>query len=230
MSTTNSVGAPVSQDLLNSVNTRQKKATDTTSDTRDQFLTMLTAQLKNQDPMNPMDNSQMTTQLAQLNMVDGINQVNTMLQSMMDNFATSQANEATAMVGRAVLVGGSDLQLVDGNALGGFDLTGPADDVQVSVLDANGKEVTKLSLGKAEAGSHVFTWDGKMADGKTVAPNDTYKLKFSATLDGQAVDAKNINSLQLGTVTSVIRNGNSAELQVGGLGTFKMSDIKQILS
>jgi len=187
---------------------------------------MLTTQLQNQDPMNPMDNSQMTSQLAQINMVDGINKVNTTLQSMMDNYAAGQATAAASMVGRAVLVDGSNLQLADGSAVGGIDLSSAADDVQVSVLDSNGNQVANIDLGSAAAGSHAFTWDGTTTSGATAA-NGTYTIKVTATQGGQAVTA---SGLQLGTVTSVIRNGNTAELQVGGLGIFQMSDIKQVLS
>ena len=223
---TSSVSNTVSSDVLNAVNTRSTKSTTATDDMHDQFLTMLTTQLKNQDPMNPMDNSQMTTQLAQINMVDGINKVNTTLQAMVDNYSASQANAAASMVGRAVLVDGSKLQLADGSSVGGFDLTSAADNVKVSVLDSNGSVVATLDLGAADAGSHLFTWDGTTDSGATAA-NGTYTLKVNATQGGTAVSA---SSLQLGTVTSVIRNGNTAELQVGGLGTFQMSDIKQILS
>ncbi len=226
MSITNSVNGTIGQDVLDAINTRKSKSANSVGDMHDQFLTMLTTQLKNQDPMNPMDNSQMTTQLAQLNMVDGINKVNSTLQAMMENYAVSQANQAAAMVGRAVLVEGTHIQLADGAALGGFELSTPADDVQVSIVDANGAEVTKLDLGSAEAGSHLFTWDGTTTSGATAA-NGVYKLKVTAMQGGKAVE---VGSLQLGTVSSVIRNGNNATLQVGGLGNFQMSDIKQILS
>jgi len=195
-------------------------------DTKNQFLTMLTTQLKNQDPMNPMDNAQMTTQLAQINMVDGINQVNANLLSILDNFQMGEMTQAAAMVGRAVLVQGSGLQLADGMSVGGFELTSPADNVTASIFDANGRQVATVNLGEADVGSHVFLWDG-MTDSGDVAADGDYTVKLSAVQAGAQVD---ITGLQLGTVTNVIRNGNSADLQVGQLGIFKMSDIRQILS
>ncbi|MCL2658339.1 MAG: flagellar hook assembly protein FlgD [Betaproteobacteria bacterium] len=227
MSTTSGVTSTVGADVLSAVNTRQTTNTSSAmEDTKNQFLTMLTTQLKNQDPMNPMDNAQMTTQLAQINMVDGINQVNANLLSILDNFQMGEMTQAAAMVGRAVLVQGSGLQLADGMSVGGFELTSPADNVTASIFDANGRQVATVNLGEADVGSHVFLWDG-MTDSGDVAADGDYTVKLSAVQAGAQVD---ITGLQLGTVTNVIRNGNSADLQVGQLGIFKMSDIRQILS
>lgn len=227
MTTTSSTGSTgtVSTDLLNAVNTRKATKTDAT-DQQSQFLTMLTEQLKNQDPMNPMDNSQMTSQLAQINMVDGINKVNTTLQSMISSIQSSEATQAAGLVGHAVLVSGSKLQLSQGNSLGGVSLDSGADKVVVSVLDASGNVVKTMDMGAQTAGSHTFTWDGKTDSGATAA-DGIYTLKVTATQGDKAVTA---NALQLGTVSSVVRGSSGVSLTVGQLGSFKLSDVQQILS
>lgn len=225
MTTTNPTGT-VSNDLLSAVNTRKSSTTSATAGSQNQFLTMLTEQLKNQDPLNPMDNSQMTSQLAQINMVDGINKVNATLQSMISSIQSSEATQAAGLVGHAVLVSGSKLQLAQGQSLGGVALDSGADKVLVSIVDASGNVVKQIDMGAQTAGSHTFSWDGKTDSGATAA-DGTYSLKVTATQGDKSVTA---TALQLGTVSSVVRGSSGVTLSVGQLGSFKLSDIQQILS
>lgn len=215
----------VSDELLATLNPTKKK-TDAATDSQSRFLTMLTSQLKNQDPMNPLDNSQMTSQLAQISTVDGINKLNTTLETMMGSFRANETMQAAAMVGRGVLVAGSHLQLVQGQSLGGFELAEPADKVTVSIRDSSGLEVRRLDLGDAEAGSQIFTWDGKTDSGATAA-DGRYSIKVSATRGDADVKA---SALELGTVTSIVRGAKELAIEVGQLGSFSMGDIKRILS
>lgn len=228
-SSTSSGAGVVSQDLLDSINGTSKSkttSTDASPVSQDHFLTMLTTQLKNQDPMSPMDNAQMTSQLAQISTVDSLKQVNSTLQTMLSTFQSDQTMQAAAMVGRGVLVDGKGLQLYSGQALGGVELTQPADKVNVSILDSSGIEVANLDLGSMDAGSHVFTWDGKTSAGADAAAG-LYSVKINAVQGGSKVDA---TSLQLGTVSSVVSGAKGVQIEVGKLGTFSMSDIKRILS
>ncbi len=224
---TNTGAGVVSSDLLNALNgTSKKSSTSTDAVSQDRFLTMLTTQLKNQDPMNPLDNSQMTSQLAQISTVDGLKKVNSTLESMLGTFQTNETMQAAAMVGRGVLVDGKGLQLYQGQALGGVELASAADKVKVSIIDSNGSEVANLDLGDLEAGSHVFTWDGKTSAGADAAAGN-YTIKVSAVQGDKNVDA---TALQLGTVSSIVRGAKGVDIEVGRLGMFSMSDIKRILS
>lgn len=225
MTTTPSVTGTLSQDLLDAVNTR-KSSTSATGTSKSQFLQLLTQQLKNQDPMNPVDNAQMTSQLAQISTVDGISQVNDTLQTMLSTFQASAATQAAGLVGHAVLVKGTHLQLASGQSVGGVDLASAADKVSVSILDSSGAEVKRLELGAKSAGSSQFSWDGKLADGTTAA-DGTYTVKVSASMSGTAVDA---SVLQLGAVTGVVRGTKDVQIEVGKLGMFTLSDVKQILN
>ncbi|BAL23630.1 flagellar hook assembly protein FlgD [Azoarcus sp. KH32C] len=208
--------------------TLSRKATDTKkadADTQGRFLTLLTAQLKNQDPMNPMDNAQVTSQLAQISTVDGIERLNTMLGQLMDGQQSSEAMQAASLVGRGVLIPGKGLTLGDSGALGGFSLDVPADKVTLHIKDSSGLEVSKVDLGSFDAGTHDFQWDGTTLDGSRAA-NGKYTVSIEASTADQAVTAE---ALQFGAVTSILRGAKSTDLQVGDLGIFKMSDVKQIV-
>ncbi len=222
VSTTQSTAASV----LASINTREKQADETASeDMSARFLTLLTTQLKNQDPLNPMENAEVTSQLAQMSTVDGIERLNKMFQSFVDNQSASDSMQAAALVGRGVLVEGKKLSLTESGAIGGFELDAPADKVVLSIKDASGLEVKQIQLDNVEAGSQNFIWDGTANDGAQAAQG-VYTIEMSATLEGEKVTGR---SLEFGPVTSVIRGAAGTDFQVGTLGIFKYNDIKQIL-
>ena len=117
VSTTQSTAASV----LANINTREKAADATASeDMNARFLTLLTTQLKNQDPLNPMENAEVTSQLAQMSTVDGIERLNKMFQSFVDGQSAYDSMQAAALVGRGVLVEGKKLTLTESGAVGGF--------------------------------------------------------------------------------------------------------------
>lgn len=224
---TSSVSASV-QALLDAVNT--SKSTTTTSqasDAENRFLKLLTTQLKNQDPLNPLDNAQMTSQLAQISTVSGVEKLNATLQLLLQGSQESQTMQAASLVGHAVLVPGSQLTLSSSSAVGGVELAGAADAVTVTIKDSNGLAVRTLSLGSLAAGVHNFTWDGK-TDGGAQAADGAYTVSINAKQGSNSVTA---TALDLGMVRSLIRDssGSSYSLDVGGLGIFTMADVKQIL-
>lgn len=198
-----------------------------TSVTQDRFLKLLVTQLKNQDPLNPLDNAQMTSQMAQISTVDGIQKLNSTLQAMMDNSNASQSLQAASLVGHGVLVPGKGLEYMaaGGAAFGGVDLSGPADEVTVTITDATGLTMRKLNLGGKDAGTHSFKWDGMTDDGIAVA-DGIYNVTIAANQGQNKVDA---SSLQLGLVTSIMSGSQGISLNVGSLGTFKLSDVKEII-
>ncbi len=149
---------------------------------QDRFLKLLVAQLNNQDPMNPMDNAQMTTQMAQINTVTGINQLNDTMTSMSSQFTAMQALQGTSMIGRTVLSDGDTLGTpVEKISTAAFDLSGSAADVKVNITTAAGTVVDTVTLGALDEGRHYFAWDTSKYTG------DVSNLRFEvASLNGAA--------------------------------------------
>jgi len=195
------------------------------SETENRFLKLLTTQLKNQDPLNPMDNAEVTSQLAQISTVSGIEKLNATLQTLLEGAVDSQTTQAAALVGEAVMVPGNGLILSSSAGVGGFDLAGDADAVTVTITDGNGVVVRTMTLGALDAGLHNFTWDGT-TDGGAVAADGSYTIKVEATAGADKVTT---TALNLGVVRSVITGSNGFTLDLGSLGMFTMDDVKQIL-
>jgi flagellar basal-body rod modification protein FlgD len=126
----------------------------------DAFLKLLVTQLQNQDPLNPMDNAEMTSQLAQINTVTGIENLNTSVQSLHSQFLQMQALQGASLVGRDVTVEGNQLApTAGGTSEAGFVLDGPADAVDVEILNGAGQVIDTVALGALGSGRHGFEWD-----------------------------------------------------------------------
>ena len=223
-SATSSVSGP-SQALLDSVNGKAGKAArSATTEAQDRFLKLLTTQLKNQDPLNPMDNAQMTSQLAQISTVDGIEKLNATLQKLLSSSVDAEALQAAALVGHQVMVAGGGLQLAEAGAVGGVELGATADQVTVTIKDANGIVMNTVNLGRLEAGVHNFVWDGKN-DAGVRAVNGAYGISVSATRGAEKVAA---TALQLAGVQNINRGSQGVSLNLGSLGLVTLNDIKQI--
>ncbi len=224
-----------SSDFLAAVNPQSKTAATESSMemTQNRFLKLLTTQLQNQDPLNPMDNAQMTSQMAQINTVNGIEKLNVTLQKMMSNSTDAQSMQASSMLGRTVLVAGDSLRLVnsDGKQLasaGGIQLSGPADSVKISITDANGLVVRTMDLGALEQGVHDFSWNG-MTDAGVAAASGTYTFSATAIQGANKVTA---DKLQESLVTGIVRNQNDLGLEVadasGQKNRIAVADVRQI--
>ena len=228
MATVQAAGS--SSDIFAAINAKAKSSAaqaDATANgaSQNRFLKLLVTQLKNQDPLNPMDNAAVTSQLAQINTVSGIEQLNTTLTSLVDTFNNGQSMQAAGLVGKNVLVTGSQLTLTDGQAYAGFNLSGAADQVKLQILDSSGNVVQTQSLGGHDAGNFNFVWDGKTDSGDT-APAGAYKFTVEATRAGQKVSA---DPLQVGTVSALVRAKSGFLLDLGALGTVDFKNVQQIL-
>ena len=196
-----------------------------TEEGQDRFLKLLVTQMQNQDPLNPLDNAAVTSQLAQLSTVDGINKLNATVQALSTSYAQSQSMQAASLIGRGVLAPGSSLALQNGVALGGVDLSQPAESVVVTVSDLAGNVQQSIDLGSQKAGVVAFQWDGVRNDG-TAAANGAYTFSVKATQGGSQIAA---DQLAYGQVGSVTLGAQGATLNTTGLGTVALSLIKQIL-
>ena len=193
-------------------------------ESEDRFLKLLVTQMRNQDPLNPLDNAQVTSQMAQLSTVSGIEKLNTALQAMSSSFAASQSLQAAGMIGRSVLAPGSSLLLQSGAAAGGFELKQSVDHAVVTIRGAAGNTLHSVDLGAQQAGNVLFQWDG-MTDSGATAANGSYTFEVSATQGGQKVDAV---SLALGKVGSVSLGTSGVMLNTDVLGSLDVTKVKQI--
>lgn len=213
----NSLGAAAGQAV--------KKADDNSSEAiQDRFMTLLVAQLKNQDPLEPMDNSQVTSQMAQLSTVTGIQGLNDSMQSMASTFSGNQTLQATSMLGRTVTLNGDGLTLKEGNSNGSFELKQAADKVSVNVLSASGEVLQTIDAGALSKGVHEFSWDGKGLEGNAYG-NGNYRFEVVATAAGQPAEVQTLSQ----TTVSGVRNGaDGVTLLTADGSEVSVADIKQI--
>lgn len=195
------------------------------SATQDRFLKLLVTQMKNQDPLNPMDNAQVTSQMAQLSTVSGIDKLNATLQALSDSMMSNQPVQAASMIGHGVLVPGKGVDLVNGAAYGGVDLTQSVDKLDVAIYDKAGALVRNISLGSQPVGLVNWQWDGRNDAGVSVA-DGSYTFTVKAAQSGKEVDAA---TLQFGMVNSVTQDTEGVTLSVGQLGGITLSQVRQIL-
>jgi flagellar basal-body rod modification protein FlgD len=191
---------------------------------QDRFLSLLVAQMKNQDPLNPLDNAQVTSQMAQLSTTQGIENMRASMEGLVASLGSHQMAQAANLIGRGVLVPGNSIGPAQENAVVGFDLDGAADSVKLVIENAAGATVRTIDLGARPAGLQVTAWDGLADDGST-APDGNYTFKISAASGGTAVTSE---SLFLGAVTSVSQGANGVQLNLAGRGQAGYGDIRQI--
>ncbi|MHB1099064.1 MAG: flagellar hook assembly protein FlgD [Burkholderiales bacterium] len=199
-------------------------ATGSVQAMQNQFLTLLVTQMQNQDPLNPMDNSQVTTQLAQLSTVNGINNLNTTMSSLSSALLSNQVLQSASLIGKTVLADGSSMTLQNGGASYGVNLPQAVDSMTVSITDAAGNTVKTLNLGAQQAGTLSLQWDGTTNAGAQV-PNGTYNFSVKASQGGTSVAA---TTLSPSVVSSVSQNANGVQLNLGNGSTVDLSAVKQI--
>ena len=218
------VSTVTSANPLAAANTTASNGAASTTDlnaSQDRFLKLLVAQLNNQDPMNPMDNAQMTSQMAQINTVTGIQQVNETLKSMATQFSGMQVLQGSSMVGREVLVASNQLSRNAGVAAGAVDLAGRADSVKVEILSPGGQVLDTLNLGPQAAGRQAFSWNASAYTG-TGEPT----VRVTATQAGKPVEAV---SLARDKVLSVGSENGAMTVQLQGRGALAYDKLKAIL-
>ena len=180
----------------------------------DRFLKLLVAQMQNQDPLNPMDNAQVTSQMAQINTVNGIEKLNTTVQGLSGQFVQMQALQGAALVGRDVIVPGNVLQVKDGVGQGGFELTSAADQVKVEILSPAGQVVDTVQLGAQSAGRHGFDWPAEKIDANAGLTFRVTATSGAATLSTTALMRDRVDAVSTGGDTLTL------ELERSGMVTY----------
>ena len=201
---------------------------DRTKVNQDQFLELMLAQLKNQDPSKPIDNNQFVTQMAQISSASSMNDLQKSFSTLAAALQSTQALQVSTMVGRKVLVAND--QFV--TALGeqpklGLDLASAASQVRVTISDAAGQTVRRLDLNARPAGISEFEWDGLDATGAP-APAGNYNVKAEALVDGKAQAATTLVRAAVESVT-LPRTGDAPLLNLANIGTIKLDAIKRVL-
>lgn len=209
---------------------------DATAATQSQFLTLLVTQLQNQDPLNPMDNAEVTSQIAQLSTVSGINQLNNTLLALSGQMDMSQSMQAANLIGKEVLVPGGKIALgstvVDGVATPvttpfGVDLISPADKMVVTIQDASGKVVRQIELeGPHAPGVFSMQWDGKDDAGLPMGAG-AYLAKVAA-MDAEGTPVAS-EALTSGKVSSVAYASTGLQLELGLAGKYSLLDIRKVM-
>lgn len=214
----------VSQSLLDSVNGVKNSAKTATDEAQDRFMTLLVTQMKNQDPLNPLDNAQVTSQLAQLSTVTGINKLNNTLETMMSNAQASQSLQASSLIGHDVLVSGSEIHFDGSAGYFGVELPASTDNLTVTISDSAGNPLRQISLGKQNEGIIPLSWDGYSDTGTRAASGD-YKFTVSATTGGESAT---VNTLSLEKINSITSGATGVKLNLSNASAVTTNDLKQI--
>ncbi|MEO6410585.1 MAG: flagellar hook assembly protein FlgD [Burkholderiaceae bacterium] len=186
----------------------------------DRFLKLLVAQMQNQDPLNPMDNAQVTSQMAQINTVNGIEKLNTTVESLSGQFVQMQALQGAALIGRDVILPGDRLSANDaGLVQGGFELPSAADSVKIEVLNAGGRVIDTIELGAESSGRHGFEWTPP----EGVDPTLGERFRVVARSGTVAVAA---TPLMRDRVDAVATGGDTLTLELRSSGSVPYSQIR----
>jgi flagellar basal-body rod modification protein FlgD len=191
------------------------------------FLTLMLAQLKNQDPTSPVDSNQFLSQLASLSQVQGITQLNTSFAGLSSSLVSSQALQASSLLGHQALVSSATANLAaNGTVSGAVNVPQTTSQAVINVSDSSGALVRQINLGAQSTGLANFSWDGKQADGSQ-APAGQYTL--NAQIAGASTGTA-VSTYVNGTVQSVTMGAGQTglTLNVSGLGSVPFSNVQQI--
>lgn len=191
---------------------------------KEDFLTLLVAQLQNQDPLNPSDPTEFTAQLAQYSSLEQLMSVNENIENLASASQSQQQLSALGLIGREVVVEKGEFQLGESDVTLGYNLDAQADRVELHVQDSRGNSLAVLKPEELSAGSHFVTWDGTGKNGLPVAPGN-YTLSILA-LDGNDEGVSN-QALIKGKVTGVDLDGSQSTL-VTNCGSYALSKVKSI--
>lgn len=206
---------------LPSATSSASTATSGSTLTEANFLTLLTTQLENQDPLNPQSPSDFAAELAQFSTASGVQTLNTTL-------GAGSGVQATNLVGKNVAVSGNALLLRNGSAQGAFNLSAAASDVKVTITNASGSVVDVVDLGALGAGNQNFTWNGQSLTGATASAG-TYSYSVKAT-SASSANTATATPYSVVPVTSVVMGGTSGPMLDlgGGLAPVALSAVQEV--
>ncbi|SEB61161.1 flagellar basal-body rod modification protein FlgD [Pseudomonas saponiphila] len=229
MSVTDTTSGPSLKDVL--ANSSKKTTTTSSADGlaaatnsatgkqslgKDAFLKLLVTQLNNQNPLDPQDNSAFVAQLAQFSTLEGITTLNTSVNSITGNYKSSQALQASSLVGRSVIVQTGSTQVDTSKSMtGSVTVPSSVSSVTVTITDKNGNTVKTIDMGSQKAGNASFVWEGTKTDGTKADPG-SYSFKASTTIDGKGTDLITYLPATVNSVT-ISQTGGELMLNLAGM-------------
>ncbi len=196
-------------------------STKNAADTQDRFLKLLVAQMNNQDPLNPMDNAQVTSQMAQIQQVTSLSTLDTSIKSLGTQLGQMQALQSISLVGREVSVPSDKLQVVEGVAEGSYELDGAAQAVKLEILNGSGTVIDTQQLGAQGSGRQTFSWNA----GTKAAEGSEVKYRITAT-NGTATVASTTYAFD--KVDAVYSEGGSLKLNLARLGPVDYTSVSAV--
>ena len=196
------------------------------ADQTQNFLTLLIAQIKNQDPMSPMDASTMTAQMSQLNMVSSMGTMNTSMQAMLSQMQSANFMNQAALIGHSPMVAGNSINYSGGEVMLGANLANPLQGVVATIKDASGTVVGTADLGNLNSGMTNFVFDGADASGAKMQ-NGIYRVEISGKNNAGTNESP---APYVGSpVVSILKEGTSGEalLKLADGRSIKASEVKQ---
>ncbi len=223
MSQINNTPDAVLQSLSAKTDTTEKlnKTLDQTD-----FLKLLTTQLANQDPMSPQEPGEFMGQMAQFGMVDGIQSLNSKVSTLTDSLQSTQALQASSLVGRKVFIEGNRALFKEGeNLKGAVELPVSASDVEVHIKNLQGEIIKKVSLGNQSAGVNPLQWNGLNDEGNAV-PSGLYRVEAYGKVNGKTERFSTLVAANVESVT--IDKAKGFVLNLEQQGAVSMSQIRQL--
>lgn len=194
---------------------------------KNDFMELMLAQLKNQSPLDPKDNGEFVSQLAQFSSLEEMQKVTGAVENVGGQFRSTQALQASAMVGRSVLVDSNIASLgPEGNPVRGqVELPGSTSNMTVSILNPSGDLVQRVDMGPQPAGKVAFAWNGENDKGDLMPPGD-YQVVAEGQFSGGSEQLKTSLSANVDSVS--LEKGGSITLNLAGRGSVPLGDVRQI--
>jgi flagellar basal-body rod modification protein FlgD len=195
---------------------------------QEEFFELMVAQLKNQDPLKPLESNEFLGQVAQFTTVNGIQKLQSSFAGLAASLGSAQALQASTLVGGEVLIAGGTAWLDPSGGVGGVvALPESSRAVTVTVTDSNGRLVDQIALGEQAAGEVPFEWDGTDADGQRVA-SGVYRITATTVTAEGTVGVETLTTARVESVT-LGRAGSPMQLNLAGLGPVSLDQVRQIL-
>ena len=195
--------------------------------TQEDFFALLTQELAHQDPTKPVENNEMISQMTAFSTTDGVSELNDQFSGFAASMSSSQALQASSLVGRSVLVEDNVFGMEEGADVKGKLITDlPASNVNIYVENVAGEIIQTVPVGSVPAGQFAFTWDGLGADGEP-APEGAYRFRVAGLVDGEASELQAMTYRKVDSVT-LAGAGGSILLNLNGGSSMKLSDVVEV--
>lgn len=195
--------------------------------TQEDFFSLLTEELANQDPTKPTDNNEMISQMTAFSTTQGITELNEQFTSFATSMVSSQALQASSLVGRSVLVDENTFALAEGGTASGKIVTDEsANSVNIYVENTAGEIIQTVAVGDIAAGEYTFEWNGLNSDGEPAAEG-AYRFRIAGLVDGQASELQAMTYRKVDSVT-LAGAGGSILLNLNGGTSMALADVVEV--